>query len=598
MRASLGITLGIANIADRMSALPGAALPGGVANSRLRFGWRVLLCWLPVAASLAQEVPPISSLPGGQRGATGPASMETLPVEPAPSPAPPDAGPAPVPPGGPGFVLQGVRFEGGETLPGAGLKEIVTPFVGQWMTLADVEELRYRLTKHYVDQGYINSGVVLKPDQVVRDGVIVFQIVPGQLAEIRVSGQGRLRPAYVTGRLQPDASAPFNRLELQERFQLLLQDPLIDQIKGTLLPGPAPGSAVLDLTVTRARPWDLYLRTDNYRPPSTGAERAYVGGAVRNLTGFGDALDLYVGRGYAGDGNEGALGWSIPLNARDTRLSLRYDRSDASLLEEPLADLEIESETQRVDLGVSHPLWRSLQSSLKLGALLSWSENKTSLLGEPFSFSEGVVEGESRVAAVRFFQEYSRHSSRQAYALRSVFSAGLDAFDATIHPYGAPDSQFFAWLGQGQYVLRLTERGAQLILRGGLQLADNRLLPQEQFAIGGVNTVRGYRENELVGDRGYAASLEMRYPLWEGIGFAETKHLIQLAVFTDVGSAWNHGQRGEREDLWSIGAGVLWTIEERLRAELYLGHALNEPVPQEDYDWQDDGVHFMVQVDF
>lgn len=563
-----------------------------------RYAWASLLWSLPLAVSLAQDVPPVSSLPGGHRGATGPAPMEPLPTEAIPATPPPDSRPVPVPTGGPGFMLHGVRFEGGGTLPQDGLKAVYTPFIGQWLTLADVEELRYHLTRHYVDQGYVNSGVLLKPDQVVRDGVIVFQIIPGRLAEIRVSGQERLRPSYVTGRIQPDPETPFNRTDLQERFQLLLQDPLIEQIHGTLLPGNAPGSAVLDLQVKRARPWDLYLRTDNYRPPSTGAERAYVGGVVRNLTGFGDVLDLYLGRAYEGQGNEGAIGWSVPLNARDTRLMLHYDRTNASLLEEPLVDLNIESETDRFDLGLSHPLWQSLQSTLRLGGLLSWSENKTTLLGEPFSFSEGAVEGTSRVTAFRFVQEYSRRSAKQAYALRSVLSYGLDAFDATIHPANTPDSRFVAWLGQGQAVWRLTESGTQLILRGGIQLAGEHLLPLEQFAIGGVNTVRGYRENELVGDSGYAASLELRYPLWEGVGFAETRQQVQLAAFTDAGSAWNHGRFNQREDLFSVGVGLIWTIEERLRAELYLGHALTDRTPQTDHNLQDDGIHFMVQADF
>lgn len=548
----------------------------------IRRGGLCLLLWLPLAVSSAQDLPPPFAAAVPDAGFVPPPSAGA------------DATAAPEP----GFVLQGVRFAGGETLPATGLQAIYAPFVGRWMTLADVEELRYRLTKHYVDLGYLNSGVVLEPNQTVRDGVLVLRIVPGTLAEIRVSGQGRLHPSYVAARLHPDPGAPFNQVALQERFQLLLQDPLIERIQGTLLPGPAPATAVLELAVTRARPWELYLRTDNSRPPSTGAERVYLGGAVRNLTGFGDALELYLGHGYEGDGQEGALDWSLPFNERDTRFSLHYERSDASLLEEPLADLEIASETWRFDLGISHPLWHTLSDSLKLGGLVSWSENRTELLGEPFSFSEGAIDGESRVMALRFFQEYAQRSAQDAIALRSTFSYGLDACDATVHSGNLPDSQFFAWLGQGQYVRRLSARGTQLILRGGIQLADRLLLPLERFAIGGVNTVRGYRENELVGDSGYTVALEVRHPLWEGRGFADTRQQIQLALFTDAGSAWNHGHFGERDTLRSVGLGVLWSIEERLRAEIYVGHALNEPLPQEERDWQDEGIHGMLQFDF
>ncbi|MBK1694078.1 hypothetical protein CKO09_04915 [Chromatium weissei] len=532
-------------------------------NKHLRFVWLVLL-WLPAMASAAPEH---SVIPANTNAAN--------------------------------FLLKRVQFEGGAALPQTELNTIVAPFIGQQLTLADVEELRYRLTKHYVDQGFINSGVLIKPNQSLADGVLIFQIISGQLTEIRVSGQGRLRPSYLINRLQPDSTAPFNRLKLQEHFQLLLQDPLIDQLKGTLLPSATPASAVLDLAVTRARPWNVALRTDNHRPPSTGAERGYLTSTVRNVTGFGDALDLNLGQGYEGDGREGSISWSLPLTARDLRLALRYERNDASLIEEPLAELAINSATERMSVELAQPLWHSLPSTLQLGIQLSHAENTTHLLDEPFSFSKGVVNGSSQVTAVRFFQEYARRLTGSAFALRSTFSYGLNALDATIHSGNTPDSRFLTWLGQGQYVHQLTERGTQLVVRGSLQLASESLLALEQFSIGGANSVRGYRENQLVGDNGYTAALELRHSIWEGVKFFDAKQQLQLVLFTDVGNAWNHGHYSERDgDLWSIGVGAVWTIEKRLQAELYVGHALNSPPPEKEHDWQDEGVHFMVQVDF
>ncbi len=560
-----------------------------------------ILLWAGLSLAAAAELPSVSALPGGLRPAAGPSPVRTETEDPAAGigpPAAPVGGRLYVPPGGPGFVLKEVRFDGGANLPDTGIENVIGPFLGQWVTLADLEELRFQLTKHYVDQGYINSGVVLKSGQRVEDGVIFFEVIEGRLDEIRVSGNGGLRAEYIQDRIATDGERPFNRNALQERFQLLLQDSLIDQINGTLLPGTEPGSAVLDLEITRARPWELYLRTDNYRPPSTGAERAYLGGVLRNLTGFGDALELYIGRGFEGQGREGSIAFSIPVTADNTRLFTRYARSDASLLEDPLVELDIDSETQRFELGVSHPIRHSLEHSLTLGALVSWSENETTLLGEPFSFSEGAIRGESRVTALRFFQEYAKRGSKQALALRSVFSMGVDAFDATIHTDNTPDGEFFVWLGQGQYVRRLSERGTQLIIRGGVQLAGETLLPLERFAVGGVNTVRGYRENQLVGDSGYAATVEIRHPLWEGKGPADTDHVLQIAAYTDVGSAWNHGGHRDREGLFSIGAGLLWTVRDRLRAELYLAHAIKDPPPSEEHNIQDDGIHFLIQADF
>ncbi|WP_328983728.1 ShlB/FhaC/HecB family hemolysin secretion/activation protein [Thiorhodovibrio winogradskyi] len=498
----------------------------------------------------------------------------------------------------PGFVLRSVHFDGGNQLPNHGLDAIIEPFLNQWTTLAEVEELRYRLTKHHVDQGYTNSGVVLVPNQIITDGVLQFRVIAGRLQEVRVSGQGRLHPDYVRRRIHREPDAVFNRFELQERFQLLLQDKLIDQIHGTLQPGDGPGTAILDLAVTPARTWEVYLRTDNARPPSTGAERGYIGGTLRNLTRWGDELDLYIGLGYEGQGKEGGIDWSIPLNARGTRFSIGYERSDAALIEELLRELDINSETQRAEVALAHPLWHNLRSSLELGLMLSWAENTTTLLGEPFSFSLGAVSGESRVAATRLFVNYAWGSDRQAFALYSQFSLGIDALDATIHSNGWPDSDFFSWLGQVQYVRNLTDKGTQLILRGAAQFSNDTLLPLERFAVGGLYTVRGYRENTLVGDQGYAATLELRYPLWQGQGFAQTDQSLQLAVFTDVGSVWDHARYRERQTLASVGFGLLWTMAERLRAEFYYGHALEKIDEASEDDLQDRGFHFLVQVDF
>ena len=55
---------------------------------------------------------------------------------------------------------------------------------------------------------------------------------------------------------------------------------------------------------------------------------------------------------------------------------------------------------------------------------------------------------------------------------------------------------FFSWLGQAQLARRLETLSAQVIGRVDLQLANDRLFPLEQFAVGGRYSVRGYRENQ------------------------------------------------------------------------------------------------------
>ena len=494
-------------------------------------------------------------------------------------------------PGGPSFELRKVAFDGNTVFSDQELATIAKDFVGKKVTLIMLEELRYRLTRHYVDQGYINSGVILKPDQIVTDGIVIYQVLEGQLDEVLVNGTKRLRPAYVRNRIWPDPESPFNIKSLQERFQLLLQDPLIKQLNGELLPGTKPGSANLNLQVTRSRPYELSLGIDNHSPPGTGAERVYAAGVLRNLSGFGDEMDFSGGVSDGAD--EVFAGYSIPVSANDSRIFLRFDHSDNSVVEEPLNDLDIESETWGMELGLLYPVFRSLGRTVTLGAALAKRENQTFLLGEPFPFSAGADDnGESRVTVLRLSQELVDRNTQQAFALRSTFSFGLDAFDATVHGGNRPDGQYFAWLGQARYARRFGEAGSQLLLRADVQLANDHLLDLERFAVGGANTVRGYRENELVRDNGFAISAEWRYPLWRGEKKDSAENLLQIAMFMDFGSAWNKGESMGRDRLHSVGLGFLWTFFRRIDAELYFAHDLEKPESKEHHDLQDDGIHF------
>lgn len=494
------------------------------------------------------------------------------------------------------FDLKAVEFEGNTAFSDEELMQVAEPFLGMRVGLADLEELRYRLTRLYVDNGYVNSGALILPGQKVDDGVVTFSIREGHLDQIEITGNGRLRPGYVKSRLWPDPRKPFNTHELQERFQLLLQDPLIEQMRGRIRPGTRPGQAFLDVAVVRARPYSLSIIADNHRPPSTGAESINLAGQVRNLTGYGDVL--YASGGISEGADETAVGYDVLLNPRNTRLSLDYSYNENSVIEEPMRDIDIESKTESLDITIMHPVHQSLQRSINLGIALSVRENKTFLLDMPFSFSPGAVKGESQVTALRLVQSLLDRTTHRACALRSVLSIGIDLFDATIRSEGLPDSQFVAWLGQVQYARRLPGRYGQLILRADAQLAGDDLLTLEKIAVGGAGTVRGYRENELVRDNGLVFSVEWRYPLWgEGLAGPGADHLLQIAAFMDYGTAWNKGEDVADEYLHSVGIGLLWTLYERIRAEFYWAEDLEEAAPTQEYNLQDDGIHFRISVD-
>src|SRR5262249_9480396 len=145
----------------------------------------------------------------------------------------------------------------------------------------------------------------------------------------------------------------------------LLTDPLFAKINSRLEPGAAPGTATLDVDVTRARPWDLSVYYNNYNPPSVGAEAYGVSGVVRNLTGFGDALDATLQQSVEGKGR-GSIGWTAPIVYR-TDVHARYDHGESSVIEEPVQSIDVGSILDSYEVGISHTLVETLARRFSLG---------------------------------------------------------------------------------------------------------------------------------------------------------------------------------------------------------------------------------------
>ncbi len=498
------------------------------------------------------------------------------------------------------LFVKRIFLDGNTVFPEQDLRIMVSIYEQREVSIAELETLRQKLTHYYIDHGYINSGAVI-PADAFKAGELHIKIIEGSLDEVRVKGLGRLRDGYVVNRLLGEPDKPFNLQALQDNYQLLLADPLISRMNGRILPGTTPGHSILDVDVTRARPYQLSFFGNNQRPPSIGAEAFGVNGQMRNLTGLGDLFDFtYI---TSEGSNRYAGGFSLPVTDWGTQVFFHFDEGDSMVLEQPIQKIDITSLVHSLEGGVSQTLINTLRQRLNMGVMLAVRENETALLGSPFSFVPGEPTGRNQATVWRLFQDYSQRWDNHTLAFRSTFSIGMNALGATpersvpanlrslYQQY--PDSEFFAWLGQAQYAWRLLDNGTQLVLRGNAQFSDDPLLPLERIAVGGLNSVRGYRENQLVRDQGYSLSTELHFPLIGG-NSPNARHRLTLIPFMDYGKAWNHGESSS--ELYSVGAGFEWQFKP-VSVEFYYGYAINKATPQQKNDIQDDGLHFQARWD-
>lgn len=554
-----------------------------------------------------QTFPPLFDPTGRSGEPPAPLKKEFRPQPPAPLPTLPAV---PIPPEEEGKQPLGqihvfasyIHVTGSTVFSDEELAEVTAPFKNRTLTTEDLERLRLALTLLYVNRGYITSGAVI-PDQDVTFGVITIQIVEGTLAHIDVEGQDWFRAGYLRDRIERGAQTPLRLEPLQERLQLLQQDPRIERINAELRPGDKRGESTLQLNVKETSPWKAWLDFSNYQTPVVGAERGLATIAHQNVTGNGDAFSFTYGKSR-GVNPIVDTSYSLPLNRYDTTFIASYRRNDFLVVDNAFRSLDMNAESEIIGFTLRQPIYRTISDEFAVAITGERLYNKiTSVFddipGQSFQFIPGSSNtGVNAVSALRFTQEYTHRTSSSVIAARSRFSLGIDVLGATINGGQTPDGQFFSWLGQVQGVRRLDEWGGlQLLGQMSLQLANDRLFPLEQIPVGGRFSVRGYRENTLIRDNAFLASVESRYPI---LKYASGEDLLQFAQFVDMGRAWNaKGTTPDPQTLASVGLGVRWSVlpRDRARFELYWGVPLNH-VPHPPGNLQDHGIHlqFVVQV--
>jgi hemolysin activation/secretion protein len=487
------------------------------------------------------------------------------------------------------FLLTRVRFEGHAAFNTAELEALAEPFLRRPIRLADVEELRQRITRAYIDRGHISSGAVLPADafaQFERDGSLRLRVVEGVVSQVVQQGLQRLDPTYIASRLVREREI-LDVNVLQDRFRLLLADALFDSLNARLRPGDEPGRSTVEVDVVRAPAARFSLFANNHLAPAVGSSVGGVEGTLRNLTGWGDTLTGTLASSGGSDSHD--LHWTLPLAARRTTLGLHVARGSSSVIEEPLKALDVGSTVDTRELTVSHPVVDESRRRLSLGLTWSQRRNRTTIGGEPFSFVAGEASGTTEVRAWRFFQDLVMRFDTHVLALRSTFVSGRNNLPDPPVLSSQPRRDYRLWIGQGQASFDAGGDGGSWVLRGQVQRSGDALVPLEQMSLGGRHTVRGYRENQLVRDNAYALSAEYHWPLLRS---DTRRQSLTLVPFVDLGGANDHA--GEHRRLASAGLGLQWTFAD-LEAEVFAARRLLRRPTDSSGDLQDRGFHLSLR---
>lgn len=422
------------------------------------------------------------------------------------------------------FPILEYRVEGSSLLPSIEVERAVTPFLGIGKSIKDVEAARKALENAYHTHGY-QTVLVNIPPQEVGNGVVRLAVLESPVGELNIKGS-RYHSLDVIRAKMPDllpGSTPnFNEVQKELADVNHTQDLHVTPV---LRASTTPGAVDVDLDVQDSLPLHAMLEVNNRYSPNTAHIRTIGEISYDNL--FQSDQSVSIQYQTAPEHPENAKIWSIsyviPTHGGPI-FALYAVSSDSNIA--AVGSLNIIGNGNIYGLRVIEPLpspsanfYHSftggfdfkdfkqdvqIQGSDDLASPARYApfsvDYSATWLGEadPKHASAAISGGRSSTnldIGASFLVRFIGGTDATQFAIKR---AGADPSYMTLHPSLSRQQ----WL-PGNWSLYGKVEG---------QLASGPLISNEQFGVGGADSVRGYAESERLGDNGVQGSVELRTP--------------------------------------------------------------------------------------
>lgn len=433
------------------------------------------------------------------------------------------------------FKLIKVELEGNKIFTTQQLAPIYQASIGKEITVAELFKLVENITNYYRNNGYVISRAILPP-QHVKGGIVKVQIIEGYLDQVSVIGTPRGSRCLIQDYGKQIAKKQPLALDRMEKYLLLANEVPGTQVKAVLSPSKKKqGAADLSLATT-TKLFSGYLSYDNYGTRYIGPQE-YTGNiGLNSAINSGDVTNLtFTKTTKGGELTYIDLNYGAALNDEGVRYLVGGTRTHTHPLF-VLQSSQIDGLNDNYYTNVMIPAIRSRSRSLNYIVGFNYLDSNTTALSEP------LYQDHLRNLDLGFLYSFAD----RWYGANNIganFRQGLPilGYSSDYNPDTATTSRPG---GRGDY----TKMGFQMsrlqavkgpvtllgVLRG--QWAFNPLLSSEQFTFGGSIMGRGYDSAELIGDRGLAGSLELRYDMAVFKFWIQT---LQFYTFYDAGKIWN-----------------------------------------------------------
>jgi hemolysin activation/secretion protein len=511
------------------------------------------------------------------------------------------------------FDVMEYQVRGNSVLQPADIQNALMPFAGFGKAVPDVEAARTALEKVYRDRGFA-TVVVEVPQQDVSSGIIELVVTEGRVGEVRVVGADYVLPSEVKGALPGLAKGGVPNVPALQQELSRANARTTRTITPEFKAGLAPGTVDVDLTVDDKRPWGASVELNDQYNRSTERLRTNVSANYDNLWQAGhsaniffqtapqdfDQVQVFSGSYFApiGYSNTSLLGYVVQSNTdvatvgglavigdgftAGARVMHTLENSPPGVVQSLLFGVDYKDYLDQI--GLTDPVTGDVLTFdtpvkyLPFTAQYRWLGGNTRSNGE---FSIGAT----------FAFDGLVGKQRQFGGLRDDLSTpAID--EGRVGKRDGAQASFIYLSGAAAYNRQLP-KGFDLRAAFDWQLSPDPLISNEQFVLGGVGSIRGYREAEVLGDSGGRLSLELGYriPIGQQAPTGKSDLEWRVAAFVEGGHAWIEKPLPEEvSKFWLGSAGITTRFDfySHLYGQLDLAYQFRSDPSRSGQDTKDD----------
>lgn len=440
--------------------------------------------------------------------------------------------------------IEEVSFSGNTILSESELKKLVHGFLTKDLSMKELQELCMKIQAKYAKEGYFLTRAYI-PAQEIKNGKIEIVVIEGKLGEVNVIGNKYYSEAFIRRYFTKYQGKPINYDQILKA--LLLLDENMDLDVGTVFKkGKKFGTADVIVRVKDKRPIHLTIDNNNYGGDHTSKHRTGARFEWGNVLRYGDILTVIEVVGSPMTGlNFTDLIYHFPINTYGSSFDLSY--LTAYFKTDKMGEDEIKF------VGRSHiatakfmqALHRKRQLNTDIFTHFDYKQIQNFSKGKRSSYDKlRVLTGGINIDYIDGWNGRNLFTSYFGWGIPNILG-GLDAEDTEGSRKDA-GGRFFRINGSAKRLQKLPW-DCFLLLNGVGQYSFDKLPLPEQIFIGGVETVRGYKLAEALGDSGFYANVELRVPLpylrdhkmpWSKKKWSEA---LQLVGFIDHGQVYTIG---------------------------------------------------------